>query len=92
MGSFIILLIIWVVMGLVVGYFAANIFKGGRPYGLNGDLVAGVITAVVVGLGDWYLVPLILPNITRLFLFLAALVEPFLGVLLVLWLMRYFKK
>lgn len=92
MGSLIILLVIWALIGLLLGYVAPNIFKGGRPFGLYGDLIAAVVTAVVVGLGDWYLVPLILPNITRLLLFLAALLEPLVAVLLVLWLMRYLKR
>ncbi len=90
--SLFVLGVIWIAIGGVVGYFAPNIFKGERPYGLNGDLLIGIITMIVIGLGDWYLVPLILPNITRLFLFLAALLEPLVGAILVLWLVRYLKR
>lgn len=92
MGNLIILLLIWVVIGLILGYAASAIFKRERPYGLNGDLIAAIITVIVVGLADWYLIPLMLPNMARLWVFIAALVEPALGALLVLWLMRYFKK
>ncbi|MCP4165757.1 MAG: hypothetical protein GY759_07665 [Chloroflexi bacterium] len=92
MGSFIILFVIWIVMGLGLGYYAASIFKGDRPYGLGGDLVAGVLTAIVVGLLDWFIIPLVLPNMGQMVLFVAAILEPLLGVLVVLWLMRYLKR
>ncbi len=90
-SSLIILFFIWIIMGLGFGYYATSIFKGDRPYGVNGDIIAGVITAVVVGLMDWYIVPMIFPNMGQLMLFLAAIVEPLFVVLLVLWLMRYIK-
>ncbi len=87
----VILFIIWVVMGLAVGYYAPSIFKGARPYGLNGDLIAGVLTAILVGLGDWYLIPLWFPSFGRFMVFLAAIIEPLISILIVLWLMRYIK-
>jgi len=89
--SLIVLFIIWVVMGLAVGYYATGIFKGARPYGLNGDLIAGVLTVIAVGLGDWYLIPLWFPAFGRFFVFLAAIIEPLISALIVLWLMRYLK-
>ncbi|MEA3336928.1 MAG: hypothetical protein U9R25_13535 [Chloroflexota bacterium] len=91
MGSLLILFAIWIIMGLGLGYYATSLFKGDRPYGLNGDLIAGAATAIVVGLMDWYIVPTLFPNMGQLMLFLAAIIEPLLGVLLVLWLMRYIK-
>lgn len=92
MASLIILFVFWIIMGLGLGYYATSIFKGNRPYGLNGDLVAGLLTAIVVGLFDWFIVPMIFPNFGQLLLFLAAILEPLVSVLLVLWLMRYFKR
>jgi len=89
--SLIILFVIWIVLGLVVGYAASGIFKGERPHGLSGDLTAAILSEVIVGLMDWYLIPMMFPNIARLCVFVAALVEPFLSALIVLWLMRYIK-
>jgi len=91
MGSLIILFVIWIVLGLVVGYGASGIFKGERPYGLGGDLTAALLSEIIVGLMDWFLIPVMLPNMAPIWKFAAALVEPFLTALIVLWLMRYLK-
>ncbi len=91
MASLLILFVIWIVLGLIVGYAATSIFKGERPYGVGGDVTAGILSEVIVGLGDWYLIPLMFPNMSPLWIFVAALVEPFISALIVLWLMRYLK-
>jgi len=90
--SLAILFVIWIVMGLGIGYYADGIFKGDRPYGVNGDLIAGLLSAIIVGLMDWYLIPLIFPDMQQLLIFLAAILEPLLSILIVLWIMRYIKK
>ena len=92
MASLFLLLVILVVLALIIGYYASSIFKGARPYGLNGDLIAALITAIVVGLMDWYIIPLIFPTMPRLWVFISSLAEPTASVFIVLWLMRYFKK
>ncbi len=91
MASLIILLMVWIVLGIVLGFAAGSIFKGERPYGLTGDLTAALASELGVGLMDWYLVPKIFPDMARGLVFGAALAEPFLTALFVLWLMRYFK-
>jgi len=91
MTGLILLFAIWIILGVVVGYAASGIFKGERPYGLGGDLTAAILSEVIVGLGDWYLVPMLFPNIERVWVFGAALLEPFLAALIVLWFMRYLK-
>lgn len=91
MGSLIILLAILAVLGLGLGYYAPSIFKGKRPHGVNGDIIAGLVTAVGIGLLDWYIIPMILPNMGRLLVFISSIIEPLIGVLIVLWLMRYLK-
>ena len=90
--SLLILFVIWAIIGLGLGYYATSIFKGERPYGLNGDLIAGVLTAVVVGLLDWFLIPMLFPNMGQIVVFLAAIVEPWIIVLIVLWVLRYIKR
>ena len=79
-----------VVVGLIMGAVAGLIWKDDRPYGAAGDYIIAVITCVIVGLIDWYVIPAmgysdILRNIGLLF-------EPALGALLVLWLIRKAKK
>lgn len=91
MAGLIVLFVIWIVLGLIIGYAASSIFKGERPYGLGGDLTAAILSEVIVGLMDWYLVPMLFPNIEQLWVFGAALVEPLLTALIVLWFMRYLK-
>lgn len=89
--SLVILFVIWIVLGLAIGYWANSIFKGPRPYGLNGDLIISILTVILVGLGDWYLVPMMFSTMARLWVFVAALVEPTLSALIILWAVRYFK-
>lgn len=50
-------LIAWIIVGLVAGWLAGQIMKG-SGYGLIGDLVLGLVGAIV---GGW-LVGLILPS------------------------------
>lgn len=90
-AGLIILFVIWIVLGLIIGYAASGIFKGERPYGLGGDLTAAILSEILIGLGDWYLVPMMFPNIGRVWVFVAALLEPFFTALIVLWFMRYLK-
>jgi uncharacterized membrane protein YeaQ/YmgE (transglycosylase-associated protein family) len=92
MTSLIIYLIIWIVMGLIIGNYATAIFKGDRPYGLSGDIIISLVTTVGVGLLGWYFVENFMPNFTGLIRLLAHLLEPPISALLVLWLVRYFKK
>jgi uncharacterized membrane protein YeaQ/YmgE (transglycosylase-associated protein family) len=42
-------LIVWLLIGLAAGYLAGSVMKGRRPYGLVGDLVLGLLGAVVGG-------------------------------------------
>ena len=42
-------LIIWLLIGLAAGYLAGVVMKGARPYGLIGDLVLGLLGAIVGG-------------------------------------------
>ena len=79
-----------VVVGLIMGAVAGLIWKDNRPYGARGDYIIAVITTVIVGLIDWYVIPAMgfsdtIRNIGLLF-------EPALGALLVLWLVRVAKR
>jgi uncharacterized membrane protein YeaQ/YmgE (transglycosylase-associated protein family) len=87
----IVLLVIWLVMGLIIGYYATGIFKGERPFGMGGDLAISLVTTLGVGLMGWYFVENFMPNFTGIVRLVAHLLEPPISALIVLWLVRYFK-
>lgn len=79
-----------VVVGLIMGFVAGLIWKDNRPYGASGDYLISVVTCIIIGLIDWYVIPAMgfsdtMRNIGLLF-------EPALGALLVLWLVRRAKR
>ncbi len=88
----IVMLAVWLVIGLLMAVLAGSIWKDHRPYGETGDYVISIIVAILTGLADWYLVPMIFPDMGRIIVFVAAILEPPLVVLGVLWLIRKIKK
>jgi uncharacterized membrane protein YeaQ/YmgE (transglycosylase-associated protein family) len=79
-----------VLVGLLVGLLAGLIWKGNRPIGIGGDCIVGVITAVAVGLIDWYVIPAM--GFSDTIKWLGIVSEPALGALFVLWLVRRARK
>ena len=79
-----------VVVGLIMGAVAGFIWKDNRPYGAAGDYIIAVITCVIVGLMDWYVIPAM--GFSETMRNIGLLFEPALGALLVLWLVRKAKK
>jgi uncharacterized membrane protein YeaQ/YmgE (transglycosylase-associated protein family) len=86
MQEYIILVVAMIAVGIVIGWFGDKIFKGERPKGLQGDILAATLTTIIVGLLDWIVIPMIIEGDTiRL---LGVIFEPALGALVVLWIMR----
>ena len=82
----IILLAAMIVVGLLVGWVAGLIWKENRPMGAAGDYVVAVISALAIGLLDWFVIPAMgFSDTIRL---LGVALEPALGALLVLWVIR----
>jgi len=79
-----------VVVGLIIGAVAGLIWKENRPYGASGDYFIAVITAVIVGLVDWYVIPAM--GFSDTLRNISLFIEPALGALLVLWLIRVAKR
>jgi uncharacterized membrane protein YeaQ/YmgE (transglycosylase-associated protein family) len=79
-----------VVVGLIMGAVAGLIWKDNRPYGASGDYIASVITTVIVGLIDWYLIPLL--GFSDTLKIIGIIFEPALAALLVLWIIRKAKQ
>jgi len=86
----VILIVAMIVVGLLAGWLAGPIWKNKRPIGVRGDYIAAVITAIVVGLMDWLVIPAMGFSMTMRNLGVAM--EPFLGALMVLWIIRIAKK
>ena len=82
----IILVVAMVIVGLLMGVVAGAIWKDNRPIGVRGDYIASVITTVVVGLMDWYVIPAM--GFSETLKWIGIALEPALGALLVLWIIR----
>jgi uncharacterized membrane protein YeaQ/YmgE (transglycosylase-associated protein family) len=81
-----ILVVAMVVVGLVMGAVAGAIWKDNRPIGVRGDYIVSVITTIIVGLMDWYVIPAM--GFSDTLKWIGVALEPPLGALLVLWIIR----
>ena len=88
--NIVILIVAMIVVGLIAGWLAGPIWKNKRPIGVQGDYTAAIITAIIVGLLDWYVIPAM--GFSDSLRNLGVALEPFLGALLVLWIIRLAKK
>ncbi|MEW5872276.1 MAG: hypothetical protein AB1894_23640 [Chloroflexota bacterium] len=85
-----ILVVAMMVVGALMGVLAGVIWKGERPYGVGGDYAIAIISAVVIGLIDWYVIPAM--GFSDNLKYLGVALEPALGALIVLWVVRRAKK
>ena len=81
-----ILIAAMVVVGLVVGWLAQKIWKDDR----KNDMTIAVITTVITGLLDWYVIPAM--GFSDTLKWVGVAIEPPLAALLVLWIIRKAKK
>jgi uncharacterized membrane protein YeaQ/YmgE (transglycosylase-associated protein family) len=81
-----IVIVAMIVVGLIIGALAGVIWKDNRPIGVAGDYIVAVISTVVIGLIDWYVIPAM--GFSDTIKFIGILFEPALGALLVLWIIR----
>lgn len=88
--NFVILIAAMIIVGLIVGWLAGPIWKNRRPIGARGDYLAAVITAIAVGLMDWYVIPAM--GFSETLRNLGVAIEPALGALAVLWIIRAAKR
>jgi uncharacterized membrane protein YeaQ/YmgE (transglycosylase-associated protein family) len=84
-----ILIVAMAAVGLIIGALAGPIWKDKRPIGVTGDYVAAVISAVAIGLLDWFVIPAM--GFSTTMRNLGVAMEPALGALVVLWLFRVAK-
>jgi len=81
---------VMVVVGIVIGALAGPIWKGERPLGATWDYVISIVTAVAVGLLDYFVIPAM--GFSDTMKWLGVAIEPALGALIVLWIVRRAKK
>jgi uncharacterized membrane protein YeaQ/YmgE (transglycosylase-associated protein family) len=86
----VILLVAMVLVGLLMGAIGSLIWKENKPLGAAGDYVVAVISAIVIGLLDWYVIPAM--GFSDTLKYLGVAMEPALGALIVLWIVRKAKK
>jgi uncharacterized membrane protein YeaQ/YmgE (transglycosylase-associated protein family) len=86
MPNILILLAVMIVVGLVIGWLAGLIWKDNRPMGAAGDYVVAVIATIAIGLLDWFVIPAM--GFSDSIKLLGVALEPPLGALLVLWIIR----
>ena len=85
-----ILLIAMALVGLLMGAIGSLIWKENQPLGAAGDYLVAVVTAIVIGLIDWYVIPAM--GFSNTMKYLGVAMEPALGALAVLWVVRKVKK
>lgn len=80
------LVLAMIVVGLLMGWVAGLIWKDNRPIGVRGDYIVAIITAVALGLLDWFVIPAM--GFSDRLRNMGVATEPALGALLVLWIIR----
>jgi len=86
----VILILVMIVVGLLMGWVAGFIWKDNRPIGVSGDYLAAVISAVVIGLLDWFVIPAM--GFSDSLKYIGTAIEPAAMALVVLWIIRAAKK
>ena len=85
-----ILIAAMIAVGFLMGYIAGLIWKDNRPIGVRGDYIAAIISAIVMGLIDWFLIPAMgFGDAIRL---IGIILEPPATALIVLWVIRKAKE
>jgi len=86
----VILIAAMILVGLIMGFLAGLIWKDNRPIGTTGDYLAAVLTAVAVGLLDWFVIPAM--GFSTTMKWLGVALEPAASALIVLWIIRKAKE
>lgn len=90
MGGLIVLLLAWLIIGGLVGAFAGKVAKSEPPFGLTVDILASIVTEVVIRAAAWFICPLLgIYGILRLLI--STIGDPLFAALIVLWILRRVK-
>jgi uncharacterized membrane protein YeaQ/YmgE (transglycosylase-associated protein family) len=78
----------WLVVGLIAGFLASRVMRGGG-YGLIGDIVVGVVGALI---GGWLATTLLhMPNPVN-GINLGTIIVAFIGAVILLGILRLFRR
>lgn len=86
----VILVAAMVVVGLIAGWVAGLIWKDKHPLSKSNVFIVAIISAIIIGLMDWFVIPAM--GFSTSLRNLGVALEPFLGALLVLWIFKAAKK
>ena len=87
MLDLIIIIVAMIIVGFIIGSpVSGAIWKGNRPIGTQGDIIASIVTTIVVGIMDWYIIPAM--GFSQTIAIFGIIFEPALGALAVLWIIR----
>jgi len=80
------LVLAMIAVGLLMGWVAGFIWRDRSSSDARNDYIASIITAIVIGLIDWFVIPAMgfSDNLRNL----GVALEPALGALIVLWIIR----
>ena len=84
--EFFLLITAMVIVGVIMGALGSVIWKEPRPFGMAGDLAVAIFTAIAVGLIDWFVIPAM--GFSDTLKYFGVALEPALGALLALWVIR----
>ena len=79
-----------IVVGIIAGWVAGLIWKDKHPLSRETVFIVAVISAIVIGLMDWFVIPAM--GFSTSLRNVGVALEPFLGALLVLWIFKAAKK
>ena len=79
-----------ILVGLLMGFVAGFIWKEDHAISAGGDYAVAIISAIVMGLIDWYVIPAM--GFSDMLKWIGIIFEPALTALLVLWLIRVAKR
>jgi uncharacterized membrane protein YeaQ/YmgE (transglycosylase-associated protein family) len=77
-------------VGIIIAVLAGLIWKDNRPIGVTGDYIASILSAIIMGLVDWYLIPAM--GFGDTIRWLGVILEPPATALIVLWVIRKAKE
>ena len=81
---------IMLVCGVVIGILAQIIWKDYHPIGKTGDFIVAILSCIVFGLGEWFLLPAL--GFSQTMRLLGTFIEAPIISLAILWLVRYINK
>ena len=77
-------------VGIIIAALAGLIWKDNRPIGVSGDYIASILSAIIMGFVDWYLIPAM--GFSSTIRWLGVILEPPAAALIVLWIIRKAKE